>query len=198
MMPTATGSRAEVAQVPPRARMPKLLRATWLAVLGMSSFFVALTLAYFSRDRLTIEWLSPHLASILSVNTALLVASSVALLRARQMLRANQIHATLRWIATAFGFGLAFLAGQAYAWRTLLAAGVYIQDRPNSAFFYLVTAFHAVHLLAGLALLTWPLTAALRGRLRPERSLPMDVASVVWHLLDFTWIYVYLALLLYR
>ncbi len=197
-MAMAAGSQTDLHAASPRMRMPKLLRAAWLAMLGMSAFFVALTLSYFARDRLSINWLSPHLAAILSANTALLLASSLALVRGRLFLRANHIQATLRWLMIAFGFGLAFLVGQAYAWRTLIAAGVYINDRPNSAFFYLVTAFHAVHLLAGLALLAWPLTAALRGRLRPERPLSMDVAAVVWHLLDFTWMYVYLALMLYR
>ncbi len=197
-MAMAAGSQTDVHAASPRARMPKLLRATWLAVLGMSAFFVALTLSYFARNRLTINWLSPHLVDILSANTALLLASSLALVRGRLFLRANQIQATLRWLIIAFGFGLSFLIGQAYAWRTLIAAGVYIYDRPNSAFFYLVTAFHAAHLLIGLAILSWPLAAAWRGHLRPERRLSLDIASVVWHLLDFTWIYIYLALLLYR
>jgi cytochrome c oxidase subunit 3 len=178
--------------------MPRLLRATWLAVLAMTAFFVCLTYAYLARHALSSDWLSPRLAAVLSANTALLIASSLALVRARQFLRLNRIHHSLRWIVTAFAFGLAFLAGQAYAWHTLFAAGVYLAQHPNSGFFFLATAFHAAHLLIALALLAWPLSAAMRGRLRPERPLSMEIASVVWHMLDLTWIYLYVALLFYR
>ncbi|MGH9416564.1 MAG: cytochrome c oxidase subunit 3 [Terriglobales bacterium] len=180
------------------ARMPRLRRAVWLAMAAMTMFFLALTYAYLQRHGLTTGWLTPQLATILSANTAILLASSVALQRAREFLRARAIAGVLRWMGTAFGLGLAFLGGQALAWRTLLDAGVYIARRPNSAFFYLVTAAHAVHLSLALALLGWVLTRAWRGLLVPDRPLLLDVTAIVWHCLDITWVYLYCVLLLYR
>jgi cytochrome c oxidase subunit 3 len=178
--------------------IPKLKRAAWFAMAAMTMFFVALTVAYLERNGLNTGWMSATLAEILSADTFLLLASSLALVRGHQFLRARHLRGTLRWTVVALGFGLAFLAGQALAWRQLLGAGVYVTTHPNSAFFYLITAAHAAHLAAALALLSWVLTRLWRGRLQPDRPLLMDVTAMVWHFLDFTWIYLYLVLLFYR
>lgn len=187
--------------LPQRPRVPKLKRAVWLAMVAMSVFFLVLTYADLERHGLagySSAWLTPPLAAILSANTAVLVASSLALRRARQYLRLHRMRATLRWTATAFALGLGFLAGQAIAWRSLFAAGVYVAAQPNSAFFYLITAAHAAHLVVALALLGWVLTRAWRGRLQPDRPLLMDLTSILWHFLDATWVYLYVVLLYWR
>lgn len=178
--------------------VPRLRRAVWMAMAAMTMFFLALTYAYLERHGLAAGWFSPQLGAILGANTALLGASSLALWRARQFLQVRSLRGTLRWLITALGLGLAFLAGQAVAWRTLLAAGVYIGDHPNSGFFYLVTAAHAAHLLAALGLLGWLLSRAWRGRLVPDRAWLMDLTSIIWHCLDITWVYLFLVLVLYR
>lgn len=185
-------------QLSARAPFPKLVRAVWLAMAAMTSFFLALTYAYLQRHGLANGWLSPQLARILSANTALLAASSLALWRARQFQGCRRPNATLGWLAAALLLGLAFLAGQAWAWHSLFVAGVYVASHPNSGFFYLVTAAHAAHLLVALALLSVALSLAWRGHLQGERPLLMEVTSIFWHCLDVTWIYLYLVLLLYR
>lgn len=181
-----------------RSAEGKLRRAVWLAMAAVTSFFLALTYAYLQRHALSGDWLSPRLAAILSANTGILLASSLALQRGRQYLRVGRVGAALRWIATALGLGVGFLAGQAVAWRTLLGAGVYLGGHPNSGFFYLVTAAHAAHLLAALGLLGWALSRAWRGRLRAERPLLLDLTAIIWHCLDVTWVYLYVVLVYVR
>lgn len=181
-----------------RAALPKLKRAVWLAMAAMTMFFLALTYAYLERHGLARGWLSSTLAEILSANTFILLASSIALQRARQFLRGRAMAGTLRWTATALGLGVAFVGGQALAWRYLLDAGVFVAHYPNSGFFYLVTAAHAAHLTVALGLLAWVLSRAWRGRLQPDRPLLMDLTAIIWHCLDVTWVYLYLVLLFYR
>ena len=50
------------------------------------------------------------------------------------------------------GFG--FLFGQMVAWRSLRVEGFYLERNPSSAFFYLLTGTHALHLTVGLIALT--------------------------------------------
>lgn len=180
------------------AGFPKLKRAVWLAMAAMTMFFFALTYAYLQRHGLNGDWMSARLAEILSANTCILIASSLALWRGRQYLAVREMAATVRWTGTALGLGIAFLAGQALAWRTLIEAGVYLAGHPNSGFFYLVTAAHAAHLLVALGLLAWVLTRAWRGRMPPDRPLLMEITAILWHCLDLTWIYLFLVLLFYR
>lgn len=176
----------------------RLRRAVWLALAAVTSFFLALTYAYLQRHALSGDWLSPQLAAILSANTCILLASSLALQRGRQYLRVRQMRPALRWIATALGLGVGFLAGQAAAWRTLFLAGVYVEAHPNSGFFYLVTAAHAAHILVALGLLAWALSRAWRGRLAADRPLLLDLTAIIWHCLDVTWVYLYVVLVYVR
>jgi len=164
----------------------------------MTSFFIAMTYAYLERHGLAARWFSSALGLVLTINTCLLVASSLALERAREFLRLRRVAGVLRWLATALTFGLAFLAGQAFAWWTLFRSGVYLAGHPDSGFFFLVTAAHAAHLLLALALLAWTFSRAWRGRLVPDRPLLLDLTAIFWHMLDLTWIYLWLVLLFYR
>ncbi|MGH9475728.1 MAG: cytochrome c oxidase subunit 3 [Terriglobales bacterium] len=182
----------------PGAALPKFRRAVWLGMIAMTMFFLALTLAYIVRHGLNVGWLSPQLATILSANTFILLASSLALWRAHQFLRARQPRAMLRWLGTALGLGVLFLAGQAFAWRSLLLSGVYIAGHPNSGFFYIVTATHAAHICVALGLLAWVFSRAWRGRMSIDRPLALDLTSIIWHCLDVTWVYLFLVLLFYR
>ena len=165
---------------------------------AMTMFFLALTAAYLERHGLNTDWLSPELLRIRGANTGLLLASSLALWRAGEFRRLQHVRQVLRWLGLALGFGIAFLAGQALAWRYLLEAGVFIHQNPDSGFFYLVTAAHALHLTIALGLLIWLFARAWRGRLRAERPLPLDLTAIVWHCLDITWLYIFGVLLLYR
>ncbi|MGH9466049.1 MAG: cytochrome c oxidase subunit 3 [Terriglobales bacterium] len=176
----------------------KFRRLVWLLMAAMTMFFLALTFAYIVRHGITIYWLSPELALILTANTFLLLASSAALWRGRAFLAAGRMRGMLRWTAIALGFGVAFLLGQALAWRTLLLQGVYLGTYPNSGFFYVVTAAHAAHIVVALALLAWVFSRAWRGRLHPDRPLLLEVTGIVWHCLDITWVYLFLVLLFYR
>lgn len=175
-----------------------LYRAVWLVMTAMTVFFLALVYAYLERRRIAEPWFTGPLIGLLGCNTGLLLGSSAALDAARRALRRDHIAATLRWLTVALALGATFLLGQATAWRLLLEAGVYLRQYPDSGFFYLLTAAHAVHLCAALGLMIYVFSRAWRGRLRPDRMIAMDLTAIVWHTLDATWVYIFLVLLLWR
>ena len=85
--------------------------------------------------------------------------------------------------------GILFLLGQAYAWRELKDAGVYVSTNPASSFFYVLTASHAFHLLGGVIALVYVDVQALRLRLGPAKRTAIDVTAIFWHFLDGLWLY---------
>ena len=56
----------------------------------------------------------------------------------------------------------AFLAGQLAVWQQLSASGYLVAANPANAFFYLLTALHALHVLGGLV--AWGRTSARAWR----------------------------------
>ena len=93
-----------------------------------------------------------------------------------------------RWWTAATGLGVLFLAGQALAWRQLRAAGLFIASSPSAAFFYVLTATHAAHVVGAVAALVYVEVQAVRFRLGPAKRTGIDVTAVFWHFLDVMWL----------
>lgn len=172
--------------------------AVWVLMLSMTLFFLPLTYAYLVRHGLVSDWRTHALTAILTLNTVVLLLSSFTLHLGYRNLTRGAIDSTLRDLVLTMALGIGFLLGQWTAWKQLFSAGVFIAAFPNSGFFYLITAVHALHLLAALAVLAWVLGRAWRGRLRQESPLPMELASIFWHMLDLTWLYLYAILVFWK
>lgn len=151
--------------------------------------FAALTSAFIVRRGLSDDWTSMHKPPILWLNTAVLLASSVALDLSRRALKAHDRSRFNLWWSTGTGLGILFLLGQALAWRQLRDAGIYIATNPSSSFFYVLTASHAFHLLGGVAALVYVDVQALRLRLGPAKRTAIDITALYWHFLDGLWLY---------
>ena len=151
--------------------------------------FAAFTSAMVVRRGLSDDWVSMPKPAILWVNTAILLASSIVLDFSRRALKKGDRSKFNLWWTVATGLGVAFLVGQAWAWRILKDAGIYVSSNPSSSFFYVLTASHAFHLLGGVTALVWVDVQALRLRLGPAKRTAIDVSAIFWHFLDGLWLY---------
>jgi cytochrome c oxidase subunit 3 len=90
---------------------------------------------------------------------------------------------------------LVFLVGQLTVWRQLEKAGCGITATTMSAFFYLITALHGLHLLGGLAVWGRTTVKVLEGSEVAEVRQSVDLCTIYWHFLLLVWL-VMLGLLL--
>jgi cytochrome c oxidase subunit III len=95
---------------------------------------------------------------------------------------------SLAWLAATLGFGMAFVAGQSFAWRQLAAQGLYLATNPNSSFLYVFTALHALHVLAGIAALVF-IIGRLAGSHLTYRQRLLDNIAIYWHFMGVLWLY---------
>jgi cytochrome c oxidase subunit 3 len=151
--------------------------------------FAAFTSAFVVRRGLSDDWVSMPKPPVLLVNTVVLLASSVVLDLSRRALKDRRRGAFNLWWTVATVLGILFLAGQAYAWRQLKDAGIFVSSNPSSSFFYVLTAAHAFHLLGGVSALVYVDIQALRLRLGPAKRTAIDVTAIFWHFLDGLWVY---------
>ena len=156
---------------------------------GCVMVFGAFTGAFVFRRGLSGDWASMPKPPILLVNTAVLLASSLALERARRALKAGIRPKFNAWWSAGATLGVLFLLGQALAWRQLKDLGIYVASSPSSSFFYVLTASHAFHLLGGLAALMYVAVRSLRPSLGPARRTVVDISAIFWHFLDGLWVY---------
>ena len=139
---------------------------------------------------------------VLWLSTSLILISSVTMEISRRSLRALNDAGYGRWLIVTVVLGLGFLGSQLMAWRQLVRQGVYIATNPHSSFFYLFTAAHGVHLLGGLAALSFLVLRTTKKRDTAEGELrrlgAADAATIYWHFMDGLWIGLFLLLFFWR
>jgi cytochrome c oxidase subunit 3 len=163
-----------------------------LGIVSILMFFMALAAAFLVL-RGGSKWVPVHIPGLMWINTAVLLASSATLEMARHRLAQGRFSAYRNlWLLTV-ALGACFLAGQFVAWRQLVAEGVYLASNPASSFFYIFTGLHALHLLGGVAALSFVATRNF-SRAQVTRSVAAEITSFYWHFLDALWLFL-LALL---
>ena len=76
--------------------------------------------------------------------------------------------------------GAGFLWLKSLEWQGLMAAGVSTETHPFFTFYYLLTGFHAAHVIVGIPLL---MLVALR-----RRAAEVSAAVAFWHMVDLVWV----------
>ena len=152
-------------------------------------FFGAFTSAMVVRRGASKDWKGTPAPQLLYINTGVLALSSLAAEKARRDLRAgDRKKFNFFWTAATL-LGALFIAGQIVVWRQLHAAGVYLNSHPGSAFFYVGTVSHAVHLFGGWIALFYLNFMALRFQLGPGKRTAVDISTLYWHFLGVLWLY---------
>lgn len=163
----------------------------WVSLAAIVMLFAALTSALVVRKGLSNDWRPTPLPRVLWLNTLVLLASSLTIERSRKLFETGQRRSFAVWWMITTSLGLAFIGGQWSAWRELSGRGVYLASNPSSAFFYLLTAAHGVHLLGGICALLFVVVLA-RRRLLSQTA--VDVSAIYWHFMDGLWLYLLLLL----
>jgi cytochrome c oxidase subunit 3 len=144
------------------------------------------------------DWKPMFWPPLLWFNTAVLALNSVAWEWARAAGLQKRLPGLRAGLAAAGVLALVFLAGQLTVWRQLEDAGCGITATTMSAFFYLITALHGLHLLGGLAV--WGGTAAkvFTGGPAAEVEQSVELCTIYWHFLLLVWLVMFGLLLVNR
>ena len=157
----------------------------WVALVPVLMLFLAFASAYIVRRTVGVDWNTGPLPRLLWVNTVVLLASSLALERARAVERAGR--PPLRWILVTLALGVLFVIGQIFAWLEVRSLGFRMSTSAHTSFFYVLTGAHAAHVLGGLAgfvaAARWP----EQGWRRASLGLVLRVVAIYWHFLLFLW-----------
>jgi cytochrome c oxidase subunit 3 len=162
----------------------------WIFMAVVTSLFALLMTAYSMRQHHGDDWKPLALPQLLWVNTLLLVLASIALQSARHAVKRALLQTLKFRLAAAGVFTLAFVAGQLVAWQQLMGTGQVISS-PATAFFYLLTAVHGLHLLGGLWVWGRTMVRLAGGAelivVRPS----VELCAVYWHFLLLVWLVVF-------
>jgi cytochrome c oxidase subunit III len=142
------------------------------------------------------DWNPIPIPRVLWLNTAALILSSASMQLARAAAREARVERFKVGLIAGGLLALAFLAGQLLAWHQLNASGYFVAGNPATAFFYLLTGVHGLHLLGGLVV--WARTVARMTRADVELidvRLSVELCTVYWHYLLLVWLVLFAVLL---
>ena len=166
----------------------------WVLIVSELAVFGAGLIAFLAvrlTDPLGFAQAQAHLdAAAAGINTMVLVTSGWLAALAVRAAEARRVARLRGLLAGAALLGVVFLwiKWQEYAGKA--AAGIYFETHAFFTFYYLLTGFHAVHVVAGIVIL------ALVGWNAAPRT--VETGAAFWHMVDLVWVLLFPILYLLR
>ncbi|GLR66364.1 cytochrome c oxidase subunit III [Acidocella aquatica] len=122
------------------------------------------------------------------INTVLLLTSSWFVANALNAARAGAGRRAQRLFSLAGLCGLGFVVVKVIEYSGKIDAGITLTTNDFFMFYFMFTGIHLVHVLIGLAVLSYAYHRAGREVLRPGDLSALECCAIFWHLVDFLWI----------
>ena len=164
-------------------RLPGELIMWVLIVSELAVFGVALLilLVLRLRDPAGFAEAQSHLHRLSAgVNTVVLVTSGLAAACAVRAARAGAGAAARRWLGGAMILGAVFLLLKGVEYGDALRQGIGLETHVFFTFYWLLTLFHAAHVVAGIVILG---LVAIRAR-----ADAVEAGAQFWHMVDLVWV----------
>lgn len=166
----------------------------WILILSELAVFGAF-LAGFAGARLMQPDLFADSQAQLSrlfggLNTLVLVTSGWFAALAVRNRAEGSVGRARAWLAAAGGLGVVFLAVKAVEYGGKIDAGIGLETNTFWTLYYLMTGFHALHVVMGLVVL------AIVGWKASLENL--ETGAAFWHMVDLIWVLIYPVVYLIR
>ena len=166
---------------------------------GLATFLVAdgMTFAGFFAAYLTFRAVNPLAEggnyelelALPTLNTILLLVSSLTFHRAARAIHQDRIDACRNWLLVTAALGFTFLGGQMVEYFSLPFG---LTDNLFASTFYAITGFHGLHVtLGGLMILIIWWQSRQGGRVTKANLFPLEATELYWHFVDGIWVLLY-------
>ena len=185
----------------PAPRRLDNLRLALLFFMGAEvMFFAALVSALFVLRVGMAAWpppLQPRLPlAVTTVNTLILIGSSVSMVAALRALRRQDRRRFVRMLVTTAVLGALFLGVQGYEWIRLIGFGLTLSSSVYGTAFYSLIGLHGLHVAGALVWLVATTLRAASARFADGRLTPVQACAMYWHFVVALWPVLFVAVYL--
>ena len=117
------------------------------------------------------------------INTMILLTSGLAAAMGLRHSAEGRILACRLWLLAASGLGIAFLVIKITEYAANSAQGITMETDDFFTLFYLMTGFHALHVVLGLVIL-----GVVGWKCTPSN---VETGTAFWHMVDLIWVMLY-------
>jgi cytochrome c oxidase subunit 3 len=175
----------------------------WLFLVTEMVLFGGLFIAYsYMRHRYPAEF--HHGGAELNVtlgviNTLVLLTSSLTVVLSIVAIQRGEKKSVMGFLSTTIGLGFVFLIIKSFEWAAKFHHGLY-PNAPHLAtlppgeqvffgLYFVMTGLHGLHVIAGMAVLTWILRKVAKDEVRQDHYIHLENGGLYWHLVDVIWIF---------
>jgi heme/copper-type cytochrome/quinol oxidase subunit 3 len=166
--------------------------AVVIALVGEVMFFTGLIGAYLVFRVGSSEWPPPNLPrlplAVTWLNTMVLLASGVTMVRARRSVNRNDAVALQRNLALTAGLGILFVLVQGSEWIRLIHHGLTLSTGMYGATFYTLIGTHALHVAGAIFWLGLVWVWARRGQVDAQHDAALDACTIYWIFVCALWV----------
>ena len=175
----------------------------WLFLVTEMVLFGGLIIAYsYMRHRYPAEF---HLGgaelnvTLGVINTLVLLTSSLTVVLSIVAIQRGEKSRVMGFLGMTLGLGFLFLIIKSFEWAAKFQHGLY-PNAPHLAtlppgeqvffgLYFVMTGLHGLHVIAGMAVLTWILRKVAKDEVRQDRYIHLENGGLYWHLVDVIWIF---------
>ncbi|MDB5821859.1 MAG: putative cytochrome c oxidase subunit [Herminiimonas sp.] len=165
-----------------------------MLILTEAALFAYLLFSYFYvASQAPGAWppFGPPKLAIASINTVILLLSSVCVWWADRAARRGSGAQVLLGLASGLILGIAFVGLQLLEWH---GKPFTLSSDPYGSLFFTITGFHMLHVVVGLIMLAVMLTWASLGYFSKQRHAALSIGALYWHFVDAVWLAVFASL----
>jgi heme/copper-type cytochrome/quinol oxidase subunit 3 len=170
--------------------MPTGRLAVWWVIGSEIVIFGGLLMCYLMLRHKFPHWAlqSSHTNTWMGgLNTFVLLTSSLSIVLAHYYAEKKEELKSVAFIwATIFG-GLCFLVIKSIEWTTEIQNGYTITSSLFWSFYYTAAGLHALHVIAGMALMAW-ISIDVMQKKNMHR---VELIGIYWHFVDIVWIFLF-------
>ena len=183
----------------PEAQFADLATGTLLFFISEIAIFGSIFAYYFTYRFIVAEgWplagtpdIKHHLA-LPALATLVLMISSVTAEFGHKALISGRRGLSKSWFLLTLGLGVLFLGMQGYEWGFMINFdGFTVSTNTFGTIFYILTGFHALHVMVGIVMLLLVYARLEMGHYTNRRHFSVNAASWYWHLVDVVWIFLF-------
>ena len=171
----------------------------WVFLISEIMFFTGLIGSYIVLRLGSPSWPRPGEilnTPLLGVNTVVLLSSSLTMVLALSAAQQDRRRALKRYLLLTALLGLTFLGIKGYDYVHMWHHGFTISSSLFGSCYYLLTGFHALHVLSGVILLLYLFVSASRGIFSAAHYGRIEYSGLYWHFIDIVWVILFAILCL--
>lgn len=121
------------------------------------------------------------------INTIALITSSFFVALALSAIVKGKTKLSILLLFVGKAFALVYISVKIWEYLSLFEQGITIETNTFFTLYFLITAFHLMHVLLGMVILLFIAYAAYQGKYQDEFS-GFESGTSYWHMVDLLWI----------